>query len=114
MVRRITLDYESGHTLHVGRLEAPNTMYGRVEITTGDGRTCRAERDRFVAPRGDWHALLHRDGERLLSEDQLAGAEAMLSQLEDVDDTSELLSCLRPNGDRRAPSTSALMRTSRV
>ncbi len=100
LLGKIRLDYEPGHTVRIFGRDAPSTAYGRVEIATTDGRTFVAERDRYMAPRGDWNAWLRRDGERVLPAERLRQLIDLVTHLEDVDDVSKVLRAATAEVDR--------------
>jgi 2-methylcitrate dehydratase PrpD len=95
MVGRIRLDYEPGHTTRIGGRDGPDSCYGRIEVTTSSGRVVTAERERYMAPRGDWNAWLRRDGERLLPEASMDRLVELVSDLENVDDVALLMAAAR-------------------
>jgi 2-methylcitrate dehydratase PrpD len=84
---KVTLAYEGDRPLD----------FARVEVTTTDGRTLRAEGGFTPYPKGDWSAWLRRDGARFLSERRLAELERLLTHLEDVEDVGAVLAATVPD-----------------
>ena len=71
--------------------------FARIEITTTDGRTFSTAGGFAPYPKGDWSAMLRKDGERFLSEPRLARLERLLTRLEEVVDVGEVLAATVPD-----------------
>jgi 2-methylcitrate dehydratase PrpD len=100
MLGKVRLEYEPSHTSRVGHLDVPSTTYGRVEITTRKGATFTAERDRYMAPRGDWDAWIRRSGDGRVPQRRLDRLVEMVTNLEHLDDTADLMKATRPASKR--------------
>lgn len=87
MLPKVSLRFESGRTLD----------YTRVELITRDGRTLQAEGAVTPYPKGDWGTWLRKHGSQLLPESKLVRLEELLTNLEDVDDVSEIMACVVPD-----------------
>jgi 2-methylcitrate dehydratase PrpD len=70
---------------------------GRVKIERADGVVIEREGRFTPYPKGDWSERLRRDGARILPEWKLAELERLLTNLEDVDDVSQVLAQTRPD-----------------
>ncbi|HEX9268568.1 MAG TPA: MmgE/PrpD family protein [Candidatus Limnocylindria bacterium] len=88
--RKVRLQYEPGHDVD---------RYTRLEVTMRDGDRRVVEGQDEVYRKGDWRALLRRDGERFLSNGRLDELERLLTHLEDVRDASDVLRCTVPDKD---------------
>ena len=71
--------------------------YARIEVRLADGRTLRREGATPPSTKGDWPALLRKDGQRFLSAARLAKLEALLTHLEEVEDVGDVLACTVPD-----------------
>jgi hypothetical protein len=76
--------------------------YTRIEITTKDGRTLKADGERWDEPKGGkggWRDWLPGDGERLLGKAKFDRMEDLVAHLERVDDVVEVMACVVPDAD---------------
>jgi 2-methylcitrate dehydratase PrpD len=88
--------------LHVTLEDRDKVRYARLVVTLRDGRSLTAEGDDFAFPRSERLAFLRRDGGRLFSDERLGEIDRTVSEIETLDDVSELCALLRPSsGDAR-------------
>ncbi|NIK61420.1 MmgE/PrpD family protein [Kribbella shirazensis] len=86
MAAKISLRFEDGHSIY----------YARVDVNTTDGQRYSAEGDRHDQSPLSWEEQLGGAGADLLSGVKLRRLADQLRHLEDVDDISEVMACLRP------------------
>jgi 2-methylcitrate dehydratase PrpD len=73
--------------------------YARVSVTTADGANVSSAGEGHELPWVDWMPWLVERSDGLVGDDRLRVLVGLVSELENVDDVSELLACLRPAGD---------------
>jgi 2-methylcitrate dehydratase PrpD len=71
-------------------------QYARLDITTTSGEHYSREAKDYTFPREPRLPKLRRDGDRLLGEDRVARLDQLISNLERVEDITELTAYLRP------------------